>query len=115
MPHDVASDLGVHCLHMTLLQVSRSEWVKVPYRKTAEFANSIDQDEVAHHEPPHLDLHRLTIKTKGQNPIMPTTDVQMKIELKIFICTSVVGYKLCYRISPVIRRGFLLSIITTNN
>ena len=25
----------------------------------AEFANSIDLDEVAHHEPPHLDLHCL--------------------------------------------------------
>ena len=24
-----------------------------------EFANSIDLDEVAHIEPPHLDLHRL--------------------------------------------------------
>ena len=27
--------------------------------KTAEFANSIDLDEVAHYEPPHLDLHYL--------------------------------------------------------
>ena len=27
--------------------------------KTAEFANSADQEEVAHHEPPHLDLHYL--------------------------------------------------------
>ena len=27
--------------------------------KTAEFANSIDPDEVAHNEPPHLDLHCL--------------------------------------------------------
>ena len=25
--------------------------------KNAEFANSIDLDEVAHSEPPHLDLH----------------------------------------------------------
>ena len=25
----------------------------------AEFANSVDLDEVAHHEPPHLDLHCL--------------------------------------------------------
>ena len=28
MPHYVASDLGLHCLPMTLLQVSRLEWVK---------------------------------------------------------------------------------------
>ena len=27
--------------------------------KKAEFANSVDLDEVAHHEPPHLDLHCL--------------------------------------------------------
>ena len=27
--------------------------------KLAEFANSVDLDEVAHNEPPHLDLHCL--------------------------------------------------------
>ena len=27
--------------------------------KIVEFANSIDLDEVAHHEPAYLDLHRL--------------------------------------------------------
>ena len=27
--------------------------------KIAEFANGVDLDEVAHHEPPHLDLHCL--------------------------------------------------------
>ena len=31
----------------------------VPETKLAEFANSVDLDEVAHHEPPHLDLHCL--------------------------------------------------------
>ena len=29
MPHDVASDLGLHCLPMTLLCVSRLAWVKI--------------------------------------------------------------------------------------
>ena len=29
--------------------------------KEAEFANSADLDEVAHNEPPHLDLHCLPI------------------------------------------------------
>ena len=29
----------------------------VPETKIAEFANSVDLDEVAHNEPPHLDLH----------------------------------------------------------
>ena len=31
----------------------------VPVTKIAEFANSIDLDEVAHNESPHLDLHCL--------------------------------------------------------
>ena len=31
----------------------------VPETKLAEFANSVDLDEVAHNEPPHLDLHCL--------------------------------------------------------
>ena len=30
MPHYVASDLGLHCLLMTLLQVSKLEWVSKP-------------------------------------------------------------------------------------
>ena len=32
----------------------------VPELKIAEFANSVDLDEVAHNEPPHLDLHCLS-------------------------------------------------------
>ena len=31
--------------------------LKVPETKIAEFANSVDFDEVAQNEPPHLDLH----------------------------------------------------------
>ena len=33
--------------------------LKVPETKIAESANSVDLDEVAHTEPPHLDLHCL--------------------------------------------------------
>ena len=33
--------------------------LKVPDTKLAEFADSVDLDEVAHHEPPHIDLHCL--------------------------------------------------------
>ena len=29
MPHSVASDLGLHCLPITLLGVSRLQWVNV--------------------------------------------------------------------------------------
>ena len=28
MPHSAASDLGLHCLPITLLEVSRLQWVK---------------------------------------------------------------------------------------
>ena len=28
-PHSAASDLGLHCLLMSLLQVSRLQWVKI--------------------------------------------------------------------------------------
>ena len=31
--------------------------------KIVEFANSVDPDEVAHNEPPHLDLHCLPSQT----------------------------------------------------
>ena len=34
--------------------------LKVPETKIADYANSADLDEVAHNEPPHLDLHCLT-------------------------------------------------------
>ena len=33
--------------------------LQVPEMKIAEIVNSVDLDEVAHDEPPHLDLHCL--------------------------------------------------------
>ena len=33
--------------------------LSLPVTKIAEFANSVNLDEVAHNEPPHLDLHCL--------------------------------------------------------
>ena len=30
IPHSVASDLGLHCLPITLLDVSKLQWVKAP-------------------------------------------------------------------------------------
>ena len=32
---------------------------ELPETKIAKFVNSVDLDEVAHHEPPHLDLYCL--------------------------------------------------------
>ena len=31
--------------------------LQLPETQIAEFANGVDLDEVAHNEPPHLDLH----------------------------------------------------------
>ena len=44
----VAKDCGSYSITLYL-----------PVTKIAEFANSVDLDEVAHNEPPHLDLHCL--------------------------------------------------------
>ena len=37
------------------------KWLKLyaPETNIAKFANGVDPDEVAHNEPPHLDLHCL--------------------------------------------------------
>ena len=41
---------------LTTLQVKDLFSLYVPETKIAEFANSVDLDEVAHNEPPHADL-----------------------------------------------------------
>ena len=47
------SNIGRMRMCVLLLQI------KVPEMKIAEFANSRDPDEVAHNEPPHLELRCL--------------------------------------------------------
>ena len=47
-----------HYIVMPLYQVKLLT-LYLPVTKIAEFANSVDLDEVAHNEPPHLDLHCL--------------------------------------------------------
>ena len=44
---------------MIQLLANNSLTLKVPEMKIAEFENSVDPDEAAHTEPPHLDLHSL--------------------------------------------------------
>ena len=50
-PHSAASDLGVHCLPVTLLRVSRLQWVKSFLASgyfchlLITFANSLDSDQ----------------------------------------------------------------------
>ena len=40
--------------------LEKSLTLLVSETKITEFANRVDLDEVAHHEPPHLDLHCLS-------------------------------------------------------
>ena len=49
----INSKLVIKCITKIYLTL------KVPKVKIVEFANSVDPDEVAHNEPPHLDLHYL--------------------------------------------------------
>ena len=47
----------IRCLYrVTGVSIGQGE---VPEMKKAEFANRVDLDEMAHDEPPHLDLHWL--------------------------------------------------------
>ena len=68
--------------HHTVVQICKSAracedhlvrfvriFTSVPKTKIAEFANSVDLNEVAHHEPPHLDLHCLHSSLKNLNVI----------------------------------------------
>ena len=58
-------DHGLHSAAEQLLLLTPSVTFKFDSKctltetKIAEFANSVDLDEMAHNEPPHLDLHCL--------------------------------------------------------
>ena len=54
-------DRRLHVLSILLLflLVTPVLTLKAPQTKIAEFANSVDPNEVAHYEPPHLNLHCL--------------------------------------------------------
>ena len=54
MPHSAASDLGLYCLPITLLQVSRLQWVN-PFISAEQtmadiYANNLDPDETARND-----------------------------------------------------------------
>ena len=56
-PRSAASDLGLHCLPITLLRISRLQWVKafiltlvLLNPDMSFFANSIDPDQLASEE-----------------------------------------------------------------
>ena len=65
-PMNVLNVLLLCCIWCSYIQMSKTFQGKLaltPYiitrDETAEFANSVVLDEVAHNEPPHLDLHCL--------------------------------------------------------
>ena len=59
--------------------------------KIDEFANSVDPDEVAHNEPPHLDLHCLPSSLRILNMIQLGLNIFWKMADENFvICFSVV-------------------------
>ena len=58
------------CLSETvLMRVATQLTLTVPETKIAEFANSLDLDEMAHNEPPHQDLHCLPSSLRILNMI----------------------------------------------
>ena len=73
--------------------------LQIPETKTAEFANSIDLDEVAHNEPPHLDLHCLP----SSLCILNITSLALYIFLKFadehFVVCFLVGKELILNIN----------------
>ena len=54
-----AGDANTPFLFTSLLATGQLLTLSLPETKIAEFANGVDLDEVAHKEPPHLDLHCL--------------------------------------------------------
>ena len=58
--------------------------------KIAEFANSVDLDEVAHNEPPHLDLHCLPSALRILNMIYLGLNIFLKFADKKFVSLLVV-------------------------
>ena len=58
---------------------------------TAEFANSVDLDEVAHNEPPHLELHCLPSCLRILNMIQLGLDIFLKICRRLLFGSKRVG------------------------
>ena len=54
--------------------------------KIIQFANSVDPDEVAHHEPPHLDLYCLPLSLSSQNDINWTNHFFLNFARRKFCC-----------------------------
>ena len=58
MSNSLDPDLGPNCLPKLSVDDTGRQRVnsKGPNARIAEFANTVDPDETAHHEPSHLDL-----------------------------------------------------------
>ena len=68
MPRSAVSDLGLHCLPITLLQVSRLQWVKNCWIE-CNMANRVDPDQTLHSVASALGLHCLI------RPVCPNTRI----------------------------------------
>ena len=67
--------------------------ISVPETKIAEFANSVDLDEVAHDEPPRLDLHCL--------PSRFCVVIKIKLRLNFFLKFSDENFVVCFLVVKV--------------
>ena len=57
--NQIKATFDLHIVKISFCGMLGSNHLKVQETQIAEFANSVDLDEVAHYEPPHLDLHCL--------------------------------------------------------
>ena len=71
--------------------------------KTAEFANSVDLDEVAHHEPPHLDLQCLPSSLLILNMI--------QLGLNIFLKFADENFVVCFSVVTELRANYLAEVV----
>ena len=62
-PHSVMSDLGLHCLPVTILRVCRLKWVKAPIIAAVKgkLVNSADPDWITQNEAFDEGLHDLQL------------------------------------------------------
>ena len=56
-------------------------------RKTAKFTDSVDPDEAAHNEPPHLDLHCLSSSVSVLNMVqLDVTIIEIFADVNFVVC-----------------------------
>ena len=69
MPHYVASDLSLHCLPMTLLRVSRQEWVKTAFTNDSDIWGCLSYNQININAMPRQSYNAPT-RIKNYNSMM---------------------------------------------